>query len=366
MKTKEKKTKKKMSIGKKIAIVLMIPLVLVLLVVGVGYGVFSHYYNKLDHQALREDYEIVSQIDLEEEESEGEDSTIEEIAEMEDYLKQNAENNSYATKLNNKDVRNILLIGTDTRSNSIKGRSDSMIILSINSKTKQIVMTSIMRDIYVTIPGVGEDRINAAYAYGGAELLLDTIEANFKITLDEYVIINFYSFMTIVDKVGGVSIYVTADEIKVMQGYIREINKMRGLPEESGMLDESDAGLINLNGKQALAYSRVRYVGSDFARTERQRKVITAIFKKAKSMSFTKLNDLADTLLPKVTTNLSQGDVLIMMLYAKEYLDYEIVSCRIPAAKTYKSLRINGKSMIGIDFEKNREYWLESVYGTDE
>lgn len=357
------KTKKKKTAKDIIVIVLIVLIAILLLVFISGYIVFSHYYGKLNHQELKDDYEIVSQIDLDDDITEGEDSAQEDIDELENYLDDNSKD-AETLNLNDKNVRNILLIGTDNRSKNSKGsRSDSMIIVSINSKTKQIVMTSIMRDVYVTIPGAGSNRINAAHAYGGVELLLDTIEANFKISIDEYVKVDFYSFMDVVDTIGGVTLDVTAAEIEVMQGYIRELNRLEGASQNKDMLQTSDAGRIRLNGKQALAYSRVRYVGGgDFGRTERQRKVLTAIMTEAKSSSLSELNDLANVLLPQVTTNLTQGDVLSLMMNVMDYLNYEIVSCRMPIDGSYKYLTIRGMSVLGVEFDKNTEYWYNAVY----
>lgn len=358
------KTTKNKKSAKKIALIIVsVFLGLILLVVIAGYAIFSHYYGKLNHQALQDDYEIVSQIDLDDDVTDAEDSAQEDIDQLENYLKDNSDDGT-TINMNDKNVRNILLIGTDNRSKSSKGsRSDSMIIISINSKTKQIVMTSIMRDMYVTIPGATSNRINAAHAYGGVELLLDTIEANLKISIDEYVKVDFYSFMDVVDTIGGVTLDVTAAEIGVMQGYIRELNKLQGVSENKDMLYASDAGRIRLNGKQALAYSRVRYVGGgDFGRTERQRKVLTAIMQEAKNSSLSELNDLANVLLPRVTTNLTQGDVLSLMMNSLDYLNYEIVSCRMPIDGSYKYLTIRGMSVLGVDFDKNTKYWYNVVY----
>lgn len=361
---KERQTTKNKKSAKKIAIIAVSVLLGLILLVGIaGYGIFSYYYGKLNHQELQEDYEIVSQIDLDDDVTDAEDSAKEDIDELEAYLKDNLKDGE-TIDINDKNVRNILLIGTDSRAKNGKGgRSDSMIIISINSKTKQIVMTSIMRDTYVNIPGAGSNRINAAHAFGGVELLLDTIEANFKISIDEYIKVNYYSFMDIVDTIGGVTLDVTKAEIRVMQSYIRSLNQLEGVSANEDMLYESDAGRIRLNGKQALAYSRVRYVGNgDFGRTERQRKVLTAIMQEAKGASLSELNDLANVLLPKVTTNLTQGDVLSLMLNAMDYLNYEVVSCRMPIDGSYKYLTIRGMSVLGVEFDKNTEYWYNAVY----
>ena len=135
-------------------------------------------------------------------------------------------------------------------------------------------MTSFLRDIYLSIPGYESNRLNAAYAYGGTKLLTETIKANFGITVDRCLVVNFYVVMDLVDAVGGIDLDVTADEISVMNGYIRHHNQLLGNPENTDILSSDDAGTIHADGNQALAYARVRYVGTAFARTGRQRTVI--------------------------------------------------------------------------------------------
>ena len=358
------KGKSRMSARKKAAIAASILLVLLLTALVVCYSLFSHYYSKLNHRELSRNYKIVSEIDLEEDDTEGEDSPKEDITDLEEYMNNNLAADTESLKFNDKNVRNILLIGTDNRSRDrSESRSDTIIIISINSKTHKIFMTSVMRDTYVTIPKVGGDRINAAYAYGGEELLLDTIDANFKIPIYEYATVDFYGFMEVVDAIGGVDMDVTEDEIKVMQGYIYELNELEKASPKTDMVYASDAGKMHLNGKQALAFSRVRYVGNaDFERTERQRRVLTAIFNKAKGMSLSELSDLADVLLPKITTNLAQGDVLSLLMNSGEYLNYEVVSCRMPIDDSYKYMRVRGMSVLRVDFTENRNYWFKAVY----
>ncbi len=356
---------KKRSRGKKVALIgSTVTLGLVLVVFSIVYIVFMYYYGMLDYQALKEDYEIVSSIDADDDLVDGENSSDEEIASLEAYLAGNLTWDDFdASILDNENVRHILLVGIDTRLNGTSGsRSDSMIIVSINSETKQIVMTSLLRDTYVYIPEVGYGKLNAAHAYGGIELLIDTIEANYKIHIDEYAKVNFYSFMRVIDLMGGVSLNVTSAEIEVMQGYIREINKLQGNDEDAGMLYPEDAGYITLSGKQALAYCRVRYVGTDFGRTERQRKVLEQMFEKAKNMSVANLNKSANLILPYITTNLTQADVLELLVGSADYLSYDLYSCSLPISGSYQSLTIDYQSVLSIDFQENFNYWYSAVY----
>ncbi len=259
------------------------------------------------------------------------------------------------------DVYNILLIGNDARDNSSRGRSDSMILVSINKSTKEIVLTSFMRDIYLAIPDKGSNRINAAYAYGGASLLVDTIQNNFGIRIDRYAQINFYNFIDIIDAVGGVEIAVSDAEVEVMNGYIHELNNLRGDDYDDDIL--SDGGTYNLNGKQALGYCRVRYVGNaDFQRTQRQRDVMLKVIEKAKGMSVTELNNFLNMILPEITTNMSEGEIFSLALKSVTYFGYDMEQLRIPTDDAFSYLTIDGMSVLGVDFDSSRKSLLQTIY----
>lgn len=269
-------------------------------------------------------------------------------------------NNSTPIKFSD-DVYNILLIGTDARNTTERGRSDSMILVSLNKKTKTIVLTSIMRDIWISIPGKSNGRINSAYAWGGADLLIQTIESHFKVRIDKFVRVNFFSFEEVIDSVGGVEITVSDAEAKGMEGALRELNKLEGVDPTTDFLGHG--GTYILNGKQALAYARLRYVGNaDFERTERQRRVLEQILKRAKGLSMLELNDCLDTLLPLLTTDLTKGEMLGLIVDAPTYLGYDIVQQRIPADGMFTDMTIGGAQVLGIDFEKTTEYMIETIY----
>ena len=260
-------------------------------------------------------------------------------------------------------VRNILLIGTDSRGED-RGRSDSMILLSINSKTNKINMVSLMRDTYVQVPGYGGCKLNAAYSYGGPELLMDTIEENFYIEIDDYVTVNFMSFANIVDAVGGVEIEVNdseADAINVLLDS-KEGVSMFGQPDEDDYLN--GGGTYKLNGKQALCYSRLRKVGNaDFERTERQRKVLSGILKNAATLNPLKIGSVAGDALPSMTTNLSKGSMYLLSLRLPLFLiGYDIEQLRIPAEDTYWGSDIDGESVLEIDFDANIDMIKKDLY----
>lgn len=344
--------------------VLLVIAVILAVLFGAAYLLVHSYLGKIQYEDGSESVpvtDIAAEEEMTEEETESsteEDSPYEEIAAVEEDLKKQAE--AVTEMIESKDVLNVLLIGCDTRKKNGNGRSDAMILVSVNQKTEDITMTSIMRDCYVTIPGHGNNRINAAYAFGGGNLLMDTIETNFRVPVEKYIVVDFYSFVDIVDAVGGVDINISSEEIKVMNSYIKGLNKLNGRAEDTWLL--SDGGMQHLNGTQALAYSRVRYVGhGDFDRTQRQRTVMTKIFEKARDMSLREMHDLLNILLPKVKTNMDEGELLALLLKAPAYLQYDLNQFRIPIDDSYQSMRIRGMAVLGLDFEKNIEALKKEV-----
>ena len=263
-------------------------------------------------------------------------------------------------------VVNILLIGNDSRENGEDGRSDAMILLSISNKTKKIYMTSLLRDIYVDIPGYEGNRLNAAYSFGGAELLMETIEKNFDIPVHRYMLVNFEAFAGLVDAVGGVDLELTTEEVVFVNGYLSEYNRLTNRPEGTDNMDESISGMVHLNGPQALAYSRNRYIGTDFGRTERQRKVLTEVIGKLPKAVLTNAGGLIDGLMSNLTTNLTQAECFRLSLMAGKLFTYEIVSDSIPQPGTYNSVTIRNMSVLEVDFDTNVRYLKEKIYGNED
>ena len=190
--------------------------------------------------------------------------------------------------------RNIALFGVDNTNGGYSGRSDNIIILSLNEETNEVKMSSIYRDTYVKVEGHGYTKINHAYAYGGAELAMNTINKNLDLNIKEFVTVNFEVVKDVVDLVGGVTIKVSAAEAAQIPGI-------------------SGAGTYTLNGNQALTYARIRKIDSDFQRTERMRTVLEAVFNKVKKMSIPKLNKLVDKILPTVKTNIKMSEITEML-----------------------------------------------------
>ena len=210
-----------------------------------------------------------------------------------------------------KGYRNIAIFGVDARSNTFTNtRSDIIMIASLNQDTNQVKLVSVYRDSYLYIDGYGYDKVTHAYAYGGPQLAINTLNKNLDLNITEFITVNFNAVIDIIDAIGGIEIDVDSEELGYLNNYVQDVNKE--LNRHDANL--SRTGVSNLTGAQALAYSRIRYTaGGDFKRTERSREVLNATFSKAKTMSVTKLNKLADILLPKVYTNIPPSEMLGML-----------------------------------------------------
>ena len=266
-----------------------------------------------------------------------------------------------------KDVVNILLVGSDH--GAIKGdhgRSDSIMIATVNFKTKELKLTSLMRDMYVDIPEHGKNKLNAAYAYGGVELLYKTIAKNFGIKIDNYCVVDFSTFEKVINKVGGVEISLEEKEAEYLNStnYISK-KKYRTVK----------AGKQTLNGNQALGYARIRYVVSkkygdgDFGRTGRQRAVLQAALNKVLDQSITKIADIALDALDDVSTDMTAGYLKSLVLKVVKMGTTEIDQMRIPLEGTYKMGRAQSNMFVFfINFDANKaamEYFMFNK-GTEE
>lgn len=300
-------------------------------------GVFEHYYGKLNFQNLKTDTSV--------------DSNDPDLAEFLAYLKENGISTS-DLEFDNNNVLNILLVGTDNRSASDSARSDSMILVSINQNTKKIILTSLLRDCYVYIPGHGSAKLNAAYSYGGISLLLQTIEYNFNIPIKNYASVDFEAFKDVVEIIGGVTVDLTQAEIDHIKKY---------LPDHEN--ENLQVGSSTLDPEQALMHARNRYVGTDFERTRRQRDIVISSMKKVKNLSLMELNTLITELLPNVTTNITRSQLLGALLHARTYSKYTVESYSIPQANTYSNQTINGQDCLVVDFAANMQFLHEKIYG---
>lgn len=248
-------------------------------------------------------------------------------------------------------VENILIIGSDARDGLGGQRSDSMILFSIDKKNRNIKLTSFLRDSYVFIPGAGyEDKLNAAFSLGGPQLAMDTIEYNFGVDIDSYIIIDFNMFTQFIDLLGGVTLDITENEADYM------LNELRFLGVEEGT--------NQLNGIRTLWYCRMRYLDDDFHRTERQRKVIQAVIKKITRTNLFTLLDIVKQVVPNVSTDISRTKLISLGANAVlRYLRYKTVQMQIPAEDTWWDDYIDGASVIVFNTDENARILQEFIYG---
>ena len=274
-----------------------------------------------------------------------------------DYNENGHKDNVYvdnSSLMQDKNVTNILLIGVDGSSSDTTLRSDTMLLVSIDRNNKKLKLTSFLRDTWAVIPSTGGyAKLNAACAYGGAQLVMDTIEYNYNIKIDHYMLVGFDMFKTIIDSVGGVDVEVTEKEAQFMRDTAKATRNIQA--------GES----VHMNGEQALVYCRIRKLDSDFMRTYRQRKVLTSLISKAKNSSITELKEIADEVLPMIQTDISPMELTKLAFGAVKYITYDIKSERVPADDTWSSRSINGQSVIVADFEANREFLKSYLYSVD-
>lgn len=282
---KNKKPKKK----KKSKIVVALRVILIVAIVLVGAGAFV-----LSRSKPEEDTPIDFTVSLEPE------SSIEGTSE---YPTLNVSNDPIddldglnVNVFKDSDYVHYLLIGIDSRQANYTGRGDALMIFSMNETTKRLVLTSIPRDSYVYIEGKGYDKITHAYAYGKAKLMADTIERNFDIDIRHYFTINFKGVEAIVDELGGLEMELTEAESEHMESFFHVFG--------------TQAGMNTLTGEQALTYCRIRYIDTDFARTNRQYKVLSKIYEKVKDMSASQYPKLISSMYPYFYTDCTVAECI--------------------------------------------------------
>lgn len=230
--------------------------------------------------------------------------------------------------VNNDGLVNILLIGQDKREGEDRQRSDAMILCSFNPESNKLSMISFLRDLYVQIPGYEDNRLNAAYTYGSFDLLKETLELNFGISVDGCLESDFEGFEKIIDTVGGVEIELTAEEAEIIG-------------------DGAKEGLCTLNGEQALTFARIRKIDSDFQRTARQRKIMGAVFEKAKTYTLPELAVFFSEILPLMATDMTEDELTTLALtFASAFQDIETESYFVPAEGTYQNATIKEMAVL--------------------
>lgn len=250
-------------------------------------------------------------------------------------------------------ITNVLLIGTDARNSNEQGRSDTMIIATIDEKHRSIKLTSLARDTYVDIPGHGEQKLNHAYSYGGSDLLIKTIEHNFYIDISNYVIVDFNSFSSIIDALGGVTVEVKEGELKELNKYIPECFEASTNKKNKKMKLVENAGAQKLNGYQALSYSRIRKNDNAIERNNRQRKVLQALLDEASTLNIFEMPKVLNAVLPYVKTNMDFNNILN---YSKKVLkmgNFNINQLQFPIQEYSQDKKLQDKGWVTI-FNKDK------------
>lgn len=282
-------------------------------------------------------------------------TSIDSAGSLNDYLYQWANNGG--TLYSSKNVLNVLLVGLDSRDALENGgRSDSLILVSLNKKTKKIYMTSFFRDTWCHINVNGEDRyakLNSSYFYGGPVTLIDTIEKNFKIDIDHYVAVDFSSFVDIIDALGGITVEVQEYEANY-------INRTTKYTIESGPA-------VTLTGRQALVFARIRKSDSDsdVSRTRRQRQVITSFIKSATDASLSQLNDALDMLFKYVKTDMTKMQILSYGTQAitNGWVTYDIEQFTLSDSDVFKTGYVGESAVVFMDFPLAAQRVQTAVYG---
>lgn len=255
------------------------------------------------------------------------------------------------------------LFGTDSRDtdNMSAGRSDTIIIASVNTKFKTIKLISIPRDTYVEVPGYGKTKINHAYAYGGEALAIKTINQNFGLNITEYATIDFSGLIHIINDLGGITMNITKDEMEYINSHSSEAYKITGRTYK----ELTSYGNVTLSGEQALTHSRNRTVGNDFTRAGRQREVLEAIMSKLASMGVSKILDMSDSFLQEVKTNINVmdyvGQLTDILMSSNQYMK-NITSIQIPSTDYGSGEYIGGIYYFVADSEKMRADMIDTIY----
>ena len=260
------------------------------------------------------------------------------------------------------DVYNLLLVGVDRRDKTWNGNSDSMMLVSINHTAKRVSVVSLMRDTYVNIPEHGYNKLNAAYALGGGPLLTETITDTYKVDVSRYAAVDFENMIQIIDALGGIDLEMTDAEVEVANGYMLDMCNTLGLNGYDYVLP--GGGVYHCNGVQAVAYARNRYVGnSDYARTERQRYVISQIIEEVKRMDVAQLTQFVKDVLPLVTHNVEETEIWDLVTKAPEILQYKFVQDRIPYDNMYDVIYVDSQDMLVPQWETTIEKLHNTIYG---
>ena len=280
---------------------------------------------------------------------------VEDMPEIDEIIEEDTEE----TIFSDSNVMNILLIGTDERSNSFStnARSDSMIIVSINKSNGSVKLISLERGMGVPVlegQYAGQyDWLTHIFRYGGANLLVKTVRTCFNLDIDKYVRVNFNSVRNVVDMIGGIDIYLTAAEANAI-----DVDNTGFEAQTAG------SGVYRLYGDKALSFARLRSIDSDWQRVERQRKVILAVVQRVKSANLFELDSMANAVLPLVQTNLTKWEIGELVMYVPSFVNSSFDQMTLPKEGTYGGMTgMDGKGMYAPDFKLNSEILHDFIYG---
>lgn len=323
---------------------LLILLICILLVIAIPFGAgtwfINHYLNKIDYAdtTLQTDPDLVTDAPLPEEFTDADVDIEKNIADHRLWY--------------HDDIINVLLVGCDYGSSKLYyPRSDAVMIASLNKISKVINIVSLSRATYVQIPGHGKARLNAAYAYGGPKLLIQTVELNYKVRIDNYVSVDFEGFSKIIDRLEGISVNLTAQEVE----YFSKLFDRKGVDYSKG------AGSYWLDGDMALAYARTRSIDTDRDRTQRQRNIINQIISKARNTSLNQATKLLDDFLPLVSTDFSKQELLSQGTQYWNYRKWPVKQAIIPKIGP-RLVLVDGYEVLILNWEQVKRDIHEQLY----
>ena len=261
-------------------------------------------------------------------------------------------------------VKSVVFFGIDTTDieGGYSGRSDTIMIASVNPKTKGISLVSIPRDTYVEIAGHGKDKINHAYAFGKEQLAIKTINSNFGLNITEYITIDFVGLIHVINKLGGIQLNISPEEM----AYINERSPGSYAMTGNKVSKLASSGLVNLSGEQALTHSRDRTVGNDFTRAGRQRMVLEALITKLSSLGVDGIMNVSDSILSEVKTNINVTDymgILTSIISEKDTYIKNMTSNQVPGADYSGGKMLNGVYYFMTDYTKSKADFIKYIYG---
>lgn len=257
---------------------------------------------------------------------------------------------------------NILLLGTDSRTSQYDSRTDTMIVLSVNPAANRVKLTSLMRDLWVDIPGHGGQKLNAACVYGGPELTVRCVNENFGLNIHSYVLVNMQCLAAIVDSLGGIQMDVSGEEADAINRLFRD--DLNANDENTYFAGDavSAGSQVLLNGKQALAFARIRSLDSDYARTDRQRRLLTTIARQMQAQDMIGLAGIIMNAMQYVETNMTFDDIMALAGACMGADLDAMAELRLPVEGTYQSGTFGGTWCIKPDYPANAELLRQFIY----